>query len=113
MPGEFCQVHSKRDMRILKGSFKGVKVSLGMSDPMEEVNKFMGNRVFTEEGNLFNDMEDDRGFKDGSVEQVNSMYFYSMDRPLSFSSIRDPPACSSLQPLPRMQPSNGLLEAMA
>ena len=38
MPGEFCQVHSKRDVQILEGSFKGVEVSLGMSDPMEEAN---------------------------------------------------------------------------
>ena len=38
MPGEFCQVHLKGDVRILKGSLKGVKVLLGMSDPMEKVN---------------------------------------------------------------------------
>ena len=38
MPGEFCQVHSKRDVQILEGSFKGVEVLLGTSDPMEEVN---------------------------------------------------------------------------
>ena len=50
VPGEFCQVHLKRDVRILKGSLKGVTVSLGMSDPMEEVNKFMGDGVFTKEG---------------------------------------------------------------
>ena len=68
MPGEFCQVHSKRDVRILEGSFEGVKVSLGMSDPMEEANKFMGNRVFMEEGNLFDSVEDNRGFEDGSIE---------------------------------------------
>ena len=74
MPGEFCQVHMKRDVQILERSFEGVKVSLGSGDPMEEANKFMGNRVFTEEGNLFNGMEDDRGFEDGSVERVNSMY---------------------------------------
>ena len=43
-------------------------MSLGTSDPMEEANKFMGNRVFTEEGNLFNSVEDDGGFKDGSIE---------------------------------------------
>ena len=43
-------------------------MSLGTSDPMEEANKFMGNRVFTEEGNLFDDMEDDGDFEDGSVE---------------------------------------------
>ena len=41
---------------------------LGTSDPMEKVNKFMGNRVFMEEGNLFNGMEDNGGFEDGGVE---------------------------------------------
>ena len=39
-----------------------------MSDPMEKANKFMGNTVFTEEGNLFDGMEDNGGFEDGSVE---------------------------------------------
>ena len=68
MPGEFCQVHTKRDVRILEGSFEGVKVSLGSGDPMEEVNEFMGNRVFMEEGDVFNSMDDDRGFEDGSVK---------------------------------------------
>ena len=68
VPGEFCQVHSKGNMRILEGSFKGMKVLLGASDPMEKVNKFMGDGVFTEEGNLFDSVEDDRGFKDGGVE---------------------------------------------
>ena len=38
VPGEFCQIHAKRDVRILKGSLKGVKVLLGMSDPMEKMN---------------------------------------------------------------------------
>ena len=41
---------------------------LGTSDPMEKVNKFMGDGVFTEERNLFDGVEDDGGFKDGSVE---------------------------------------------
>ena len=45
-----------------------------MSDPMEEADKFMGNRVFMEEGNLFDGVEDDGGFEDGGVEQVNSLY---------------------------------------
>ena len=74
VPREFSQVHAKRDVQILKGSFKGVKVSLGLGDPMEEVNKFMGNGVFTEEGDLFDGVEDNGGFKDGGVERVNSMY---------------------------------------
>ena len=38
LPGEFCQIHSKRNVQILEGFFEGVKVSLGMSDLMEEVN---------------------------------------------------------------------------
>ena len=45
-----------------------MEVLLGMSDPMEEVNKFMGDGVFTEEGNLFDGMEDDGGFEDGDIE---------------------------------------------
>ena len=68
VPGEFCQVHSKGDVRILKGSSEGVKVSLGASDPMEKVNKFMGDGVFMEKGDLFNGVEDNRGFEDGSIE---------------------------------------------
>ena len=47
---------------------------LGASDPMEEANQFMGDGVFMEEGNLFDGVEDDRGFEDGSVERVYSMY---------------------------------------
>ena len=34
----------------------------------------MGDGVFMEEGNLFDGMEDDGGFKDGGVERVYSMY---------------------------------------
>ena len=34
----------------------------------------MGDGVFTEEGDLLNGMEDDRGFKDGGIERVYSMY---------------------------------------
>ena len=49
-------------------------MSLGLGDPMEEVNQFMRNGVFMEEGDLFDGMEDDGGFEDGSVERVNSMY---------------------------------------
>ena len=43
-------------------------MSLGMSDPMEKANKFMGDGVFTEEGNLFDGMEDNGGFEDGGIE---------------------------------------------
>ena len=39
VPGEFCQVHMKRDVQILERSFEGVKVLLGSGDPMEEANK--------------------------------------------------------------------------
>ena len=38
MPRELGQVHAKRDLRILEGSFKRVKVLLGSGDPVEEVN---------------------------------------------------------------------------
>ena len=41
-----------------------------MSDPMEKANKFMGDGVFTEEGDLFDGVEDDGGFEDGSIESV-------------------------------------------
>ena len=68
VPGKFCQVHSKGNVRILEESLKGVKVSLGMSDPMEKVNMFMGDGVFMEEGNLFNGVEDNGGFEDGGIE---------------------------------------------
>ena len=34
----------------------------------------MGDGVFTEEGNLFNGMEDDGGFEDGGIVRVYSMY---------------------------------------
>ena len=55
-------------MRVLQRSLHGVKVALSSGDPMEETNQFMHDRVFTEEGNLFDCVEDDGGFKDGSVE---------------------------------------------
>ena len=38
VPRKFCQIHSKGNVQILKGSLEGVKMSLGMSDPMEEAN---------------------------------------------------------------------------
>ena len=55
-------------MRVLQRLLHGVKEVLSSGDPMEEMNQFMCDRVFTEEGNLFDCVEDDRGFKDGSVE---------------------------------------------
>ena len=33
----------------------------------------MRDRVFTEEGDLFDFVEDDGGFEDGGVERVNAM----------------------------------------
>ena len=60
-------------MRVFQGSLQGVEVALSSSDPMEEANQFVQNRIFTEEGNLFNCVEDDRGFEDGGVKRVNSM----------------------------------------
>ena len=68
MPRKFCQIHSKGNVRILEGSLMGVKMTLGTSDPMEKVNKFMRDGVFMEEGNLFDGVEDNGGFEDGSVE---------------------------------------------
>ena len=47
---------------------------LGSGDPMEEANEFMRDGVFMEERDLLYGMEDDGGFKDGSIERVNSMY---------------------------------------
>ena len=60
-------------MQVLQRSFQGVEVALSSGDPMEKTNQFMRNRVFMEEGNLFDCMEDNGGFKDGGIEQVNSM----------------------------------------
>ena len=60
-------------MRVLQRSLQGVEVVLSSGDPMEETNQFVRNRVFTEEGDLFNCMEDDGGFEDGGVKRVNSM----------------------------------------
>ena len=74
VPRKFCQIHSKENVRILKGSLKGVKMMLGTSDPIEEANQFMVDGVFMEEGDLFDGMEDNGGFEDGGVERVYSMY---------------------------------------
>ena len=60
-------------MRVFQGSLQGVEVALSSSDPMEEVNQFVRNRIFMEEGDLFNCVEDDGGFEDGGVKRVNSM----------------------------------------
>ena len=60
-------------MGVLQRSFQGVEVALSLGDPVEETNQFMRNRVFTEEGDLFDCVEDNGGFEDGSVKRVNSM----------------------------------------
>ena len=60
-------------MGVFQRSLQGVKVALSSGDPMEETDQFMRNRIFTEEGDLFDCMEDDGGFEDGSVERVNAM----------------------------------------
>ena len=73
MPGEFCKVHAERDVGVLQRLFQRVEMTLSASDPMEETNQLMRNRIFTEEGDLFDCMEDDGGFEDGGVKRVNSM----------------------------------------
>ena len=40
-------------MRVFQGSLQGVEVALSLSDPMEEANQFVRNRIFTEERDLF------------------------------------------------------------
>ena len=60
-------------MGVLKRSLPRVKMSLSSGDPMEKVDQFMRDGVFTKEGDLFDCVEDDRGFEDGGVKQVNSM----------------------------------------
>ena len=73
MPRQLCEIHAERNMRVLERSFQGMQMSLGPGDSVEETNKFVRDGVFTEQGDLFDCMEDDRGFEDGSVERVNSM----------------------------------------
>ena len=60
-------------MGVFQRSLQGVEVTLSSSDPVEETNQFVRNRVFTEEGDLFDCVEDNGGFEDGGVERVNSM----------------------------------------
>ena len=73
MPRQLCKVHVERDVRVLQRSLQGVEVALSLHDPMEEANQFVRNRIFTEERDLFDCVEDDGGFEDGGVKQVNSM----------------------------------------
>ena len=60
-------------MGVLQRSLQGVEMTLSASNPAEEANQPARNRIFTEEGDLFNCVEDDGGFKDGSVKRVNAM----------------------------------------
>ena len=60
-------------MGVFQGSFQGVEVALSLSDPMEEVDQFVRNRILTEEGDLFDCVEDDGCFEDGGVKRVNAM----------------------------------------
>ena len=50
-----------------------MKVLLSLGDPVEKMNQLIRDRVFMKEGDLFDCVEDDRGFEDGGVKQVNSM----------------------------------------
>ena len=63
----------KRDVGVFQQSFRRMEMLLSSSDPMEQTNQFMRNRVFTEEGDLFDYVEDDGGFEDGGVKRVNAM----------------------------------------
>ena len=63
----------KRDVGVFQRSFRRMEMSLSSSDPMEQTNQFMRNRVFTEEGDLFDCVEDDGGFEDGGIKRVNAM----------------------------------------
>ena len=60
-------------MRVFQGSLQRVEMTLSLSHPMEEANQFMRNRIFTEEGDLFDCVEDDGGFKDSGIKRVNAM----------------------------------------
>ena len=73
MPRQLCKVHAERDVRVFQGLLQGVEVALSSSNSMEEADQFVRNRIFTEEGDLFDCVEDDGGFEDGGVKQVNAM----------------------------------------
>ena len=60
-------------MGIFQGSFQRVEMTLSPSDPMEQANQFVRDGIFTEEGVLFDCVEDDRSFEDGGVKRVNAM----------------------------------------
>ena len=48
-------------------------MALGSSDSMEKANQFVRNGIFTEEGVLFDCVEDDGCFEDSGVKRVNAM----------------------------------------
>ena len=73
MPRQFRKVHTKRDVGVFQGSFQRMEMTLSSSNPMEKANQLMQNRIFTEEGDLFDCVEDDRSFEDGGVKRVNAM----------------------------------------
>ena len=60
-------------MGVFQGSLQRVEMTLSSSNPMEKVNQFMRNGIFTEEGDLFDCMEDDGGFEDSGIKRVNAM----------------------------------------
>ena len=60
-------------MGVFQGSLRRMEVTLSSSDPMEKANQFMRNRIFMEEGDLFDCVEDDGSFEDGGVKRVNAM----------------------------------------
>ena len=68
MPGEFREVHVERDVGVLQRLFQRVEMTLSSSNPMEKANQFMRDRIFTEEGDLFDCVEDDGSFEDSGVE---------------------------------------------
>ena len=43
-------------------------MALSSRNPMEEANQFVRYGIFTEEGDLFDCVEDDRGFEDSGVK---------------------------------------------
>ena len=49
-------------------------MSLSSSYPMKEADKFVGDGVFMKKGDLFDCVENNGSFKDGSIERENSMY---------------------------------------
>ena len=61
-------VHAEGDVGVFQGSLQSMEMTLSSSNPMEKANQFMRNRIFMEEGDLFNCVEDDGGFEDSGVK---------------------------------------------